>query len=137
MKDTVSQTIPIEQWGRDHWSTFAYIETCIVTRNGEPRFPQMRCDPGVHLHYAHSGTGEAKYPTRLRDGSNLWGHDDWICLDDAVAAGLLMAVGTSTHPRYAFTDEGQKVAVALRAHRNRGRAVSTFTWPKTPEPETR
>lgn len=72
MKDT----IPYERFGKDHWSTFLYVEHCAVNRGGllDPR--KLRKD------------GE-RYPTRLRDGSEVKGHADHDCIRDLRAAGLL------------------------------------------------
>jgi hypothetical protein len=44
-----------------------------------------------------------KYPTRLRNDVELSDHDDWDCLDDAEAAGLIESAGTGINPTYKLT----------------------------------
>lgn len=115
--------VPIERWGGDHWSTFAYIETRIVDHDGYLDMRQMRED------------GQA-YPSRLKD-AQLVGHDDMDCAMDAVEIGLLEPAGKMagstritqrdgrgdikalTH-RFALTQKGKVVAAKLRAHKGNG-----------------
>lgn len=90
--------IPMERFGKDHWSTFAYVETRAVDHKGTIEHDHMRCDADRHPLLALAGrrtavvgfgpTGTTKYPTRVR-GGEVADHDDYDCLDDLVAAGLL------------------------------------------------
>jgi len=82
--------IPIEQWGRDHWSTFAYCESRVVNYAGKLHNPHMRCTPRVHREFMHRGS-TGNYPTVLAGNVKLEKHDDWSCLEDMCAAGLLRA----------------------------------------------
>lgn len=125
--------IPLDKWGRDHWSVFAYIETCIVDNGGVPDLRRMRTDVSLHPHmgpYEPVGAGRpidgAEYPTRLRDGATAAPHDDWSCLDDAEAAGLLLNIHTGANRCYRLTDRGLAVAGSLRAHKARGGSFTTF-----------
>jgi hypothetical protein len=109
--------IPIEQWGKDHWSTFAYIETRYVDHEGIPNIRQMRCDSARHPQFSHiREEDERKYPTRYK-GGELQDHDDWDCLDDCELAGLVETTGTGLHPRYKLTALGRLVAAQLRQHK--------------------
>ncbi len=92
--------VPIEQWGRDHWSTFAYAMACVTTKAGRLDHRRMRCHPELHPGLVHLPPGlSGAFPgTRLKEGKTLPRHDDWDCLDDIVAAGLLTHVGTGMHP---------------------------------------
>lgn len=92
--------IPMKKWGRDHWSTFAYLMSCVTTKGGEIDRRKMRCHrklhPGLTNEASHMG---GAFPlTRLKNGRTVRMHDDWSCLDDIVAAGLLVHVGTGMHP---------------------------------------
>lgn len=121
--------IPLKRWGRDHWSTFAYLETRIVDHRGTIQRERMRCDPALHPLLAHEGSrmGDPA-PTRLVSGE-VASHDDWSCLDDAEAEGLIQSVGTGLHRRYVLTDKGRSVAHALRdylAQHNTSRGFDPF-----------
>lgn len=126
---TVPPVVTVDRWGKEHWSTFGYIETRIVDHEGVPSRGHMRCDRDLHPALDHGG-GMA--PTRLFDGSTIPLHDDWSCLDDAEAAGFLTNVGTGLHRVYRLTDLGREVANALRAHKAAGGTFSTFRWPIAP-----
>lgn len=138
----VPQPIPVSEWGRDHWSTFAYIETRIESFGGAPDMNHLRTDPKRHpwlvghlvrrFEMPTEDVG-AKYPTQLRDGVREH-HDDWDCLDDAVSAGLLAHVGTGANPVYEMTDAGALAANALRAHKRGGGSFSTFDVTTVPGP---
>lgn len=129
---TSATTIPIEQFGRDHWSTFAYIESRCVDYCGAPDREHMRCDPARHPGHANSanrlgGGLLVKYPTRLAGGVERADHDDYDCADDLAAAGLIEIGGTGLYPIYQLTARGREVAASLRAHKALGRGYSTFT----------
>lgn len=98
-----------------------------------PDKERMRCDPNLHPAQENMANrascrsdGRRSYPTRLVDGEEVEGHDDWSCLDDAVAEGLLLAVGTGLQPAYVLTDTGRRVAAKLRAHKQNGGGFGTF-----------
>lgn len=103
--------VPMARWGKDHWTTFAYVETRWVDHRGMISHDQMRCDRQRHpmfysakkrCHMFGTDADGAKYPTRLKteepgeDGTwgsvELPGHDDYNCLDDAIREGLIEAV---------------------------------------------
>ena len=121
---------PVERWGKDHWSTLAYIETRIVDHKGEPNREQMRCDVAIHPQFANRANRgllpDKKYPTRLNDGTELPGHDDWSCMDDAEAVGFVVNNGTGLHRVYALTDAGTEVCNALREHKRKGGNFGEF-----------
>jgi hypothetical protein len=103
--------IPMEQWGKDHWSTFAYAETRAVDHKGAL--------DNRHLRDASSG-----YPTRLKGNVDVVGHGDLECLEDADEEGLLHI--TAGALVVVFTDKGLKVAGGLRAHKAQGGNFATF-----------
>ncbi len=79
--------IPVDRWGRDHWSTFAYLETRVVDNRGR-LYPALGGERGIDPHLrGHDWTGR-DHPTRLADG-DLWDHDDLDCIVDAIVAGLV------------------------------------------------
>ena len=129
--------VPVSRWGKDHWSTLAYIECRIVDHKGVPARAHMRTDADLHPGLAgHTEQwvptrtkNDRKYPTRLRDWTQLFDHDDWSCLEDAEEAGMLTSRGTGINPVYSLTDRGRKVCNALRAHKAAGGHFSNFECP--------
>ena len=135
----MTDAIPIIRWGRDHWSTFGHIVSRIAEHGGTPDRCHLRTDPALHPGVA---TGDpltdepiagGRYATRLREGT-VADHDDWSCLDDAEAAGLLTNEGTGIHRRYQLTERGTQAALALHRHKIGGGAFATFVFKPSPAP---
>jgi hypothetical protein len=126
-------TPTLESFGRDHWSTFAYIEHVCVDRKGVPEIRRMRCDRKRHPLHAHLPDGVGgDCPTRLKDGVLLHDHDDWDCIADLEAAGLLENIGTNVNPVFRMTTEGNRVASLLRVYKQNGGNFATFSPSWTP-----
>lgn len=83
--------IPIAQWGKDHWTLLAYIESRCVDHRGVLKNANMRTHGARHPLFAARGYNPppdgSQYPTRYKGGERS-DHDDWDCLDDMVRAGL-------------------------------------------------
>lgn len=131
MKKKIQGPVPIADFGRDHWSTFAYVETLCVDKDGIPDRRRMRCHPQRHALLAHLDRWDKKYGTRLKGHMEdfpkvLPMHDDWDCIDDLIAAGLMRNKGTGINPVFQLTEWGLAIAAALRAHKVRGGTFSTF-----------
>lgn len=129
------ERVPVEKFGRDHWSTFSYLGCVWTGRQGEIERARMRCDVQKHPHYADPlqrlalrDTG-TKYPTLLADGKTIPHHDDWDCALDLVAAGLLENLGTGANPVFGLTDDGWRAFRAVTEHRYRNQPHDTFRWP--------
>lgn len=144
----VKRPVPIELWGKDHWSTLAYLETRCVDHGGIIHLPQMRCDNARHPMLAHvRNLGPSKCPTRLADGVDLENHDDWDCVFDMIEVGLLKMTGIprnilviippgkrgpispslqSPKPVVKLTDYGLEVSGKLRAHKAKGGNFAGF-----------
>ena len=121
---TNGPTVPVEQFGKDHWSTFAYAECRAVDHDGWIERRHMR----GHM------AGWERYPTLVRNADGTVGqvpnHNDYHCLADLEAAGLLTfergtrrddrgEIVALTH-RVALTPLGQVIAGKLRAHKANG-----------------
>jgi hypothetical protein len=123
---------PVAEWGKDHWSTLAYAETCCVDNGhggvGRLSIVRMRCDADRHPLLAHSGS-RGKFPTRLKGGVGLADHDDWDCLEDAERAGYCTVLSL-VNGFVQLTPRGEKVCAALRAHKARGGNFADFAPPK-------
>ncbi len=105
-------------WGKDHKSTLVFIETICVDQGGVPGAEKMRTWSGRPLRGKVRGFpsegGGRDYPTRLADGTEVSEHDDWDCVDDMVAAGLVIWGGTGTHPVFELTDLGWVIVSMMR-----------------------
>jgi hypothetical protein len=134
--------VPVERFGKDHWSTFAYLETRAVDAGGVIDNRKMRCHLRLHRTFAanppNASVGSpidgSAYPTRLKDGE-LPNHDDWSCLEDMAAAGLLVAEFRTAHhgwpvgggeARIRLTPAGLEMAAKLRAHKAAGGTFAAF-----------
>ena len=128
-----------ERWGKDHWSVFAYVETCVVDRRG--RLDNRRIQANLNRHPAHAGgradgsqVDGAKYPIRLRNGETLPGsdYDEWDCLDDLEWSGLIENTGTGLNRCYRMTSLGENLAQQVRANKGRGGSFAKFepVWPQ-------
>lgn len=129
-----SDYISMLKWGVDHWSTLAYLETRAVDHKGIINNEHMRCDPRIHSPFAHRGSfsGNGKEcPTRLKGGEDMSNHDDWSCLEDMVAAGLIEAWFSESQAKIKLTDYGQSVANLLRVHKMNGGSFSSFVFEET------
>ena len=124
------RTVPIGEWGKDHWSMLGYIESCCVDSRGVLDLRRVRCNPRRHPHLALAQhvtkPGSYPYPTRLADGAEEPEHDDWHCFYDIEAAGLLRDIGTGIRPVAKLTMLGEAIAAQLRRHKASGGSFKSF-----------
>lgn len=128
--------IPMGKWGKDHWSTLAYLETLAVDHNGlaKPMNARMRTNEIRHPHLIGVGlgcVGGSEYPTRLKEGE-VKGHDDWDCVDDATEEGITEDVGTGLNRAYKFTKLGKEVMAKLRQFKMDGGNFGSFVFEGKP-----
>lgn len=145
-------TVDPEHWGKDHYATLAYIETRCVDRDGSLMGDQMRTNPRRHREFVGEtamrvGVNWGGYTTRLVDSApdelqesvDQLGHDDWDCVDDLIRTRLVRIVtlhrGEVGRPfgdgrvRVELTERGQRLAAALRVHKQRGGNFGDFDTP--------
>jgi len=125
--------VPMALWGKDHFSTLAYLECRTVDHKGVPAKQHMRTDadrhPGLAFRIFEDEHGnETKYPTRLTCGVDLADHDDWDAMYDAEAVGLIEVGGTGLYPVVKLTEQGELVCAALRAHKGAGGNFADFRF---------
>jgi hypothetical protein len=109
------------QFGRDHWSMFAYIECRCVDNQGI-------------LNKRHLRLEGRTYPTRLfgyfKDKTNpvlsINNHSDLDCADDLEDVGLIENDGTRFNRVYSLTKYGHKVVAQLRKHKASGGCFANF-----------
>lgn len=124
-KPTETPRISRDRWGKGHLSLLLYVETVCVDHAGVmgygdgKGFAQMRCDDGRHPHRRGDPYRTPHKPgnTRLANGEEIGDHDDWDCLDDLEAAGMLENVGTGVNPVIRLTEDGWAEAHKLRRQR--------------------
>ena len=100
--------IPVEKWGKDHWSMLAYIDTRIVDHHGILDYDHLRINARLHPAAAAAGPKKSvsysgggcsqEYPTLIKgeqteDGKwtvvKIPDHDDINCIIDILQAGFL------------------------------------------------
>lgn len=131
--------IPMDRWGKNHWSTLAYFETLVVDRKGLISNARMRCNPRLHRNFAwmtpfSPHTAEGEYPTVLKNGDKQPSHDDWSCLEDMIAAGIINgyyrrmneATFGNSQAYVELTATGRALANELRAHKASGGTYANF-----------
>lgn len=130
-----TQKPTVEQWGQDHWSLLAYIQTRCVDHGGEINLDHFRCNekrhPGLVARHAK---GSSDNGTRLKFGF-LTNHDDHDVAADLEAAGLLKHIGTGINPKFKLTAEGWRVVNLLFRHKAAGQNYASFNYPH-PKPPT-
>lgn len=137
--------IPIEEWGKDHWSTFAYLETCVVDqqplsrdrlRCNSERRPHLMGPTVVRFGMSEINRWKPEWGTKLKgyftpEGNDksrqLSDHDDWDCLEDMEAAGLIEIMSV-VNAIVVLTEKGIALAAHLRAHKARGGHFATFEF---------
>ncbi len=118
----------LEEFGKDHWSTFAYAETCCVDSKGRLDSSRLRINGNKHPLMGGNGTAwNPIYGTRAKDGKiPCPDHDDWDCLEELEREDLIEIVGTMINPVVKLTGKGIIVAGDLRRHKANGEQFATF-----------
>jgi hypothetical protein len=140
--------IPVEKFGKDHWSLLAYVETlCVDGKSGVGTIDgrKMRCNGNIHpMQMQNFNTSwKMNYGTRLKGffespfksdcakaieaGEQVLDHDDWHCLDDLEAAGLVEILPVA-NGFIKMTDKGNKIAARLRKHKSKGGMFANFVF---------
>ena len=138
--------VPPELWGRDHWSTLAYVECKIVDGGYQVKFDanmrQKRRNyrvlfQALPFHRREMGAirgcaMQQQYGSRLSDGTYLPWHDDWDCLQDMLHVGMFEGDEGKWDVQFKLrlTKLGKLIAAQLRGHKADGGSFATF---KTPE----
>lgn len=137
--------IPVEFWGKDHYSTLAYIETVMVDCGGfevgvDPRMRSNRRNFRVLMdgnrkprrpgssRWQMAVAMEPKHSSYLKNGATSENHDDWCCVQDMVGAGLVtgdVEPGAVLH----LSPLGQRFVVQLREFKATGGNFAEFVPP--------
>ena len=131
----MDQGIKMEEWGKDHWGTFMYIEKlCTEGTEGIGVFNKdsMRCDQSCHPKLIGpvnniNGVydGGKTLPTRLKN-RNISDHDDWDCVNDMESYGLVKIMGFESNPACILTKTGAILSHELRRYMVNGGSYEDF-----------
>lgn len=143
--------VPMGFWGKDHWSTLAYLESVMVDCAGfqvgtDARMKTGRRNSRVMAEGCASPqrAGRAtnalsmvmteEQSTKLNNGQRVSGHDDWSCVQDMAAEGLFAQAPDDIEPGVilAFSPKGDEIANALRIFKRNMGQFSQFRWPAPP-----
>ena len=132
------ERVPMKLWGKDHYSTLAYVECCVVDDQVAPGIgvmerTRLRANPDRHSMVAHLPGWDENHGTRLKGFVDrnttpkllLTFHDDWDCLDDMEAEGLI-TMYSMANCYIQITDLGMRVAQQLRQHKAHGGTFADF-----------
>jgi len=140
------EAVPIEKWGKDHFSLLGYVGCRVVDNQGTIDMDHMRVNQDRHL-AAHTGRNtygqasdackwEPEHGTRLagffeakgkaKEAFRLPDHDDIDCLDDLDAARLIVDHGSAMFPRITLTELGRRIEFQLREHKSKGGHFAGF-----------
>lgn len=122
----------VSQFGKDHWSLLGYVNCCFVAGKALDK-RRMRTNGNKHpLHNVNGFKWNPEHGTRLagyfdkRDPAlKLSGHDDWDCLNDLEAAGILEVI-SEANAIVSLTDAGKSIADRLREHKAMGGNFADF-----------
>ena len=138
------EIVPMEFWGKDHWSTLAYVETVMVEHAGfqigsdarmksnRRNFRVMReqCPRPKRTNHAFGGiVMNPEHSSVLRNAASV-NHDDWCCVQDMAAAGLFIESDCQPGVVLRLSEYGAHVVNALREHKRVGGSYTTFKCPE-------
>jgi len=134
--------VPINKFGKDHWSLLAFIETLCVDFKGtvsDKHRQNFRINIRRHPGYGYFPFGTDGHQWKPSYGTRLKGffdekdpklqlkvHDDWDCVEDFENAGLLENKGSGLNPVFKLTPLGQTIAAELRRHKQDGGNFADF-----------
>jgi hypothetical protein len=151
---TADDYIPASHWGKDHWTTLAYVDAVMTDMAGfqvgaDPRMRSNRRNfrvmhaecprPKRATNGGHAAMGaiaaDLSMGSCLKDGSVVQNHDDWSCVQDMAEAGLFTVGPDDVEPREIlhFSAKGRAWANELRQHKQAGGAFAGFSAEELPE----
>ena len=120
-------SVPMRDWGKDHWSLLGYLEYRCVNHKGFVQFNQMQCNKNRHPQYLGisphgSELDGSKYGIRLAGKRQLPGpdYDEWDCIEDLMAEGLIRDIGFTMTPQFQITDKGWEIVKQVMKFKGEG-----------------
>ena len=136
--------IPLEFWGKHHWSTLAYVDSVMTDCAGfevgaDARMKSNRRNFRVMLELNPlpkragrrlvGGCVMRPQHTSVLKEATSQNHDDWCCIQDMAAEGLFRLIREDHVEPGAilcWSDRGQVLANALRAHKQAAGSFADF-----------
>lgn len=134
--------IPVNAWGKDHWSTLAYVDhimtECAGFQVGQDgrmrsnrRHYRVMAEAPRPRRPSHPHVGVVMAPehgSRLKDGTVVANHDDWCCLQDMAQEGVFTDGPDAVQPGATlhFSAKGKALADGLREHKQQGGKFATY-----------
>ena len=116
--------IKVSDFGKDHWSLFAYVETRCVDYNGKLDRKHMREDGWEHPTRLKGYFEDKENPERTLKGSS-----DLNCLKDLENEGFIRII-PNLPDTIELTEEGYKIIGLLRKHKCNGGEFEDFSLKK-------
>jgi len=149
---TQQDFIPMEVWGRDHWSLLGYINHHMVDVacfhvGFDPHMRQNRYNYMGLLNSCHnpkrsgwnkrskdvqsqiSMVMKSEHGSRLNNGEYIPNHDDWCCVQDMADAGLFKnkkADDIQPKNKLMFSEKGNEIVNQLLIHKRNGGSFADF-----------
>ena len=119
---------PVYMWGKEHWSVLGYVESVCVNYKGKPDLRRVYANrtrhPGL---FVNRGAPDTEYPVRLKNGIEVHNRDEWDCIYDMEAIGMIELLGTGIHPVFKMLPLGEIVVAELRKHKAAGGTWANFS----------
>lgn len=118
------------EFGKQHWSLLAYLETQIVDKAFPIDHRRMSCNEKKRGISNGSPFGwEDKWSTENKEGKQeILGHDDIDCFEELESAGFIENKGTLLNMYPELTEKGWKCSNQLREFRGKGGNYKDFSF---------
>ncbi|MGR5558371.1 hypothetical protein ACQKQC_19035 [Vibrio fortis] len=119
----------ISEFAKDHWALLAYVEDLCVNSSdgiGSIEKRRMRCNPERHPNESANYAWKDEYGSRITGGQVVPGHDDWDCLNELEANGLVEVISMA-NLAIKMTQHGNEVTAMVRSHKAAGGNYASFS----------
>jgi hypothetical protein len=119
-----------KEFGKQHWSLLAYIETQVVDRSFPIDHRRMSCNEKKRGISNGAPFGwDNKYSTENNKGEQLiLGHDDIDCFEELESEGYIKNQGTLLNMYPSITDKGWRACAELRKFKGNGGNYIDFVF---------
>jgi len=120
------------EFGKQHWSLLAYLETQVVDKRFPIDFRHMSCNEKKRgINNGAPFGWENKWSTANNKGEQLiLGHDDIDCFEELETEGFIKNNGTLLNMCPELTDKGWKCISQIREFKGKGGNYIDFVFKK-------